>query len=206
MDYAALIQKISDWLNRDDLADEIPGFIALFEERFNRIVRSREVTTLWAVTAGSYALPGDFRRLRKACLNASPNQQLVQVAPDEAVRLFGGIAGTPQAYSIEGDEDGVPTLYLYPAGDASLRVTYFSKLPALSITNTSNWLIEDNSDLYLAGALFYATSFIDDPDQSAKFDAYVTAALDELTTALRNDKWSGPLAPLGPAQVRGARC
>lgn len=206
MDYSGLVAAVGDWLNRDDLTSEIPGFIALFEARFNRLVRSREVSTIWAVTDGAYTLPSDFKRLRKACITGNPAQQLVQVTPDEAVRLYGGVSGTPVCYSIEGDADAAQTMYFHPSGDASVSVTYFSKLPALTSTATSNWLIEDNEDLYLSGALFYAANYIDDPDQAAKFGAYVDQAIAELNTAQRNDKWGTPLAPRGPVQVRGARC
>lgn len=206
MDYAALVQGVEDWLDRDDLTSQIPGFIALFEDRFNRLVRSREVTTLWAVTDGVYALPSDFRRLRKLAVDGSPDTQLVQVSPNDAVKLFGGNTGTPAAYSIEGDAEGDQTLYLHPVGTASLRVTYYSKLPALTSSATTNWLSNDHGDLYLSGTLLYAANFIDDPDQAAKFGAYVDGAIAELNTALRNDKWGTPLVPRGPMQVAGARC
>ena len=206
MDYAGLVQQVSDWLDRDDLGSQIPGFIALFEARFDRLVRSREVTTLWAVTSGTYTLPSDFRRLRKLAVDGSPDRTLTQVSPDDAVKLFGGQSGTPTAYSIEGDTSGVQTIYLYPSGDASLRVSYFSKLPALTSSASTNWLSNDHGDLYLAGTLLYAASYIDDPDQAAKFTAYTDQAIEDLNTALRNDKWGTPLAPRGPMQVRGARC
>lgn len=206
MDYAGIVQGVSDWLNREDLAGQIPGFVALFEDRFNRLVRAREVTTLWAVTDGVHTLPSDFRRLRKLAVDGSPDTQLVQVSPEDAVKLYGGATGTPAAYSVEGDADGAQSLYLWPVGSASLRVTYYSRLPALTPSVTTNWLSVDHGDLYLSGALFYAASYIDDPDQAAKFGAYVDGAIAELNTALRNDKWGTPLAPRGPVQVAGARC
>lgn len=206
MDYSGLVSEVANWLNRDDLTGDIPSFIEKFEDRFNRLVRAREVTTLWAVTDGVYALPSDFRRLRKLAVDGSPDTQLVQVSPEDAVKLYGGATGTPAAYSIEGDADGVQTLYLHPVGTESLRVTYYSKLPALTALAPTNWLSDDHGDIYLSGALFYAASYIDDPDQAAKFGAYVDQAIAELNTALRNDKWGTPLAPRGPVQVRGARC
>lgn len=205
-DYPELVSRVGEWMNRDDLEDQIPDFVSLFEARFNRLVRAREVTTLWAVTDGVYSLPSDFRRLRKLAVDGSPDTQLVQVSPEDAVKLYGGATGTPAAYSVEGDADGARTLYLYPVGSASLRVTYFSKLPNLSVAAPTNWLMDDHNDIYLWGTLYQAATYIRDPDAIQVTGDYLERAIAELNTMLRNDKWGTPLAPRCAVQVSGARC
>jgi hypothetical protein len=198
--YTDLCGEIADWLDRDDLSDKIPGFVSLFEQRFNRLVRAAETTTIWTAT-NPYPLPSDATRLRVMSNNDDSAPELSQISPAEAARLYQGMTGTPLAYTIESG-----SLYFHPGGDAPVRVTHFSKLPALGDAMPSNWLLADHSDLYLAGSQFYAASYIDDPDQASRFGAYMDAAIDELNTALRNDKWAGALYPRGPIQTAGGKC
>ena len=62
-DYEDLVTKVGDWLDRDDLAAQIPDFIAMVEARLNRVLRSvnSEASALWSVSDEFYALPSDFR-------------------------------------------------------------------------------------------------------------------------------------------------
>ena len=39
--YTELKTAVANWLDRDDLTDRIPEFIALAESRFNRLLRIR---------------------------------------------------------------------------------------------------------------------------------------------------------------------
>jgi len=41
--YSELQTAVANWLDRDDLTDRIPEFIALAEARFNRVLRLRSM-------------------------------------------------------------------------------------------------------------------------------------------------------------------
>ena len=44
--FAQLKTAAANWLDRSDLTDRIPEFIALAEARFNRILRTRDMETV----------------------------------------------------------------------------------------------------------------------------------------------------------------
>ena len=56
---------------------------------------------------------------------------------------------------------------LYPSPDSqnyTAELLYYQKIPALSDSNTSNWLLEDAPDAYLYGALIHAANFLGDQE------------------------------------------
>ena len=63
--YSELQTAAANWLDRSDLSDRIPEFIALAEARFNRILRIRDmetVSTAISTAAGTGYLPLDLCR------------------------------------------------------------------------------------------------------------------------------------------------
>ena len=63
--YDDLVAMVGNWLDRDDLTDRIPEFVALLEARLNRLLRTvmQETPATWAITGEEYALPDDFREI-----------------------------------------------------------------------------------------------------------------------------------------------
>ena len=59
--FVTLKTAVANWLDRDDLSDRIPEFIAINEAVFNRVLRIRPMETIvTAATVGgtkSYDLP-----------------------------------------------------------------------------------------------------------------------------------------------------
>ena len=47
-----------------------------------------------------------------------------------------------------------------PTADVDLLLTYYAKIPALSDTITTNWLLTKSPDLYLYSALLEATPYL----------------------------------------------
>ena len=73
-----------------------------------------------------------------------------------------------------------------PDGSYTLRMEYYQKIPALSDSNTSNWLLEKHPDVYLHSALFYANKFLRDPEGMAIAKADLDEALAEISRADQN--------------------
>jgi hypothetical protein len=74
--YSTLQTAVANWLDRDDLSDRIPEFIALNEAVFNRVLRLRamENITTSATVSGtkSYDLPTGYVQMREIHLDTSP--------------------------------------------------------------------------------------------------------------------------------------
>jgi hypothetical protein len=205
-DYADLETKVGQWLDRDDLAPQIPDFVALVEARLNRVLRSvnSEVAALWAVADQFYLLPADFRKLRKLYIDGSPDQPLVEMSPTAVPSAFSGDPGTPKAFYIEGRQLGFA-----PPPDQSytFRATYFQRIPPLTSAAPSNWVLEEHPDIYVWGALMHAALYIRDPEAVSACQSLFDQSIAELQRESRLDRWGvGPLVANGPRQVAGARC
>lgn len=205
--YSDLVSKVALYLDRDDLDDRIPDFVALLEARMNRVLRSvnQEKIDTWTFSGQSMVAPGDFRKLRKAFIQGSPDNPLKEVSPQSAAFEYSGEAGTPRAYYLEGR-----TISLVPpptAATTSLSVTYWTRIDPLTSDNDSNWLLEEHPDIYLYGTLLEAAVYIRDTDAIGLCSDKLDQSIAELQQSSRNDRYGGgPLAPRVTTQVRGAPC
>lgn len=204
--YDDLVEKVALWLDRDDLTDRIPDFIALAEARLNRLLRTlnMEVADIWSVTGETYALPDDFRMLREAHIEGSPDRPLRGMSPAAIPNMFSGASGIPTAYAIR---DRTLMLAPPPASAITISAIYIRRVPPLTSSLPSNWLLEEHPDIYVWGVLFQAAIYIRDSDAIDATKALLDEAIGELKAASNRDRWgSAPLVPNTINQVRGARC
>lgn len=204
-DYASLVEKVGLWMDRTDLEDRIPDFIALVEARLNRLLRTinQETRDIWVISAETYALPSDYRKMRKIHIEGSPDRPLDEISPVAAPRRFSGDSGTPLAYWTEGR-----TLVLAPppSEETTFRVTYFTRIAPLTVNAPSNWVLEEHPDIYVWGTLMEAAAYIRDPEAVGYCEGRYETGIAELQLESATDRWGGgPLVPTSVSQVRGGR-
>ena len=118
--YATLQTAVANWLDRSDLTDRIPEFIALAEARMNRSLRlaimlNVDETTLGgadALVGGTrdYALPSGYLQMVDFHLRTSPITTLSYLTPENMNRMWAGSqTSRPLAYTIFSDNaSGTP--------------------------------------------------------------------------------------------------
>jgi hypothetical protein len=160
--YAELQASVASWLNRGDLTASIPDFITLAESQLSRDLKARQMeakTTISTVIGtNTVALPTDMLEMRRFLVAGSYNQPLSYRSPDEqSIDFSANSSGQPIVFTVIG-----ANAELAPIPDAvySLELTYRQRIPALSITNTTNWLLTNWPDAYLWASLLAATPFI----------------------------------------------
>ena len=160
--YTELKTAVANWLDRDDLTDRIPEFIALAEARFNRVLRIRamESKQTASTVAGqqNLALPARFVQMRNVQINTTPVTPMQYVTPEIFDRLYGGSSsGTPKFYTVIANE-----LQLGPKPDSvqTIEMLFYETFPALSDAAPTNWVITNAPDIYLYGSLMEAEPFI----------------------------------------------
>lgn len=167
--YAELKSAIADWVNRDDLTAVIPSFISLAESQFNRDERLRTRDSVVRATATidqQYeALPADYLEMVNFQIDDQTPFQRMQFLTlnqmDEYKRDF-TTAGVPKYYSIVGNQlEFLPV----PGDSYTGEMTYYAKIPALSDSNTSNWVLAKHPDIYLYGALIQAAPYLKDDER-----------------------------------------
>jgi hypothetical protein len=176
--YTDLQSAIANWIARADLAANIPDFIALFESAANRRLRLRqqEATATLAPSSGAATLPADYLAWRRVTWTGQVPRELEYVHPSYLHALYPTLpAGTPRLFTIEGG-----SLTVAPSNNTALTFDYFQKIPALSNTNTSNWLLAAAPDLYLFGALAEAHGFAKDTESLALWKSRRDELFDEL--------------------------
>ena len=191
--YAELQTAVANWLDRDDLTDRIPEFIALAEARMNRVLRIRlmeaKYTASTAAAQRNYALPASYIQMRNFQLNTSPITPLQYVTPEIYDRLWGGSAdGTPEFYTIIANEIQLGPI---PASVLTMEMLFYKRITALSGSNTTEAMLTDNPDIYLYGALMEAEPFIMNDERVGLWAQGLQQAIANLQEQDNKDRHSG---------------
>jgi hypothetical protein len=191
--YSELKTAISNWLDRTDLDDRIPEFIALAETRHRRDFKIRRMET--RVTASTianteyYTLPDNFVAMRNIQLNTDPKTALEYLTPEQMDRVRAGSnTGKPKAYSIIGN-----TFQLRPIPDGvyEIEMLYFKYFTALSDSNTTNDMLTFHPDAYLYGALVEAEPYLYNDKRLQTWSALYDRAKKDIIDSNERDRHSG---------------
>jgi hypothetical protein len=165
--YAELQTAVANWLDRDDLTDRIPEFIALAEAKMNRNLRislMENVSTAIIMAGGTrdYSLPTGFTGMKEFHLTTSPITPLSYITPEMMNRMWAGSnAGRPQAFTLFSDA-GTRKIKIGPSPDSAYTTSmlYLKKIDSLSVSNPTETMLTENPDVYLYGALLEAEPFL----------------------------------------------
>jgi hypothetical protein len=201
--FAGLKATIADYLNRDDLTAIIPSFITIAEAKFNRKLRVRQMITRaeGQIETAFFAYPADWLETKEFQLNTNPITRLkfvTEAQGDELKATRYTTVGTPVYYTITGSQlEFIPT----PDTTYSAELTYYAKIPALSDSNTSNWLLAYAPDLYLYGALIEATPYLKDDERLPVWSQMYVNSLGDIEVA--DERASVSSTPLVRARTLG---
>lgn len=201
--YDGLKAEIALWLERDDMTARIPSFIALAEVQMSRVLRSQGATgrSTATVTTEFSALPADYAEVMTVRVNDNSGSGWRELDPmtDNIMSDFVDATGTPNFYAIVGDEI---RFYPTPSISMSCAMTYFQRVPPLSVSVSTNWVLASHPDAYLYGALSHAAPFLIDLEMAPVWKGLADAALGQILA-----ERAQPPAKLrvDPALTRAAR-
>ena len=191
--YSELQTAVANWLDRDDLTDRIPEFIALAEARFNRVLRLRSMEAKYTAdtVAGqrNLALPTSYIQMRNFQVNTSPLTTLSYVTPEIYDRLWGGsTSGTPKFYTILANEVSFGPI---PGSVMEVEMLFYKKFENLSGSVATNWLITNAPDIYLYGSMLEAEPFIMNDERVQLWAAALERGVSDLQEQDNKDRHSG---------------
>lgn len=201
--YADLLSTIPDFLNRSDLTSIAPTFVTLAEAQINRrLIKDgpvRQMLGTWSPTiiAESTALPTDFMGVKSLYLASITTSAEIQfVEPDRIAELkimFPSQAGDPQFYSIVG-----ANIQFWPwnGGSYAATIGYWQAIPALSVSNTTNWLLTLYPDAYLYTSLIQSAPYLRD---DARLETWGTLSGTILADIIATDKVARFAPNIAPA-------
>jgi hypothetical protein len=160
--YSELKATIADYLNRADLTAVIPDFITLSEAQFNRQLRTHDMMkrATASVTEDYFSVPTDWLETNVLVNLGTITAPMEYVDYERLNELKGlSLTGDSRFYTMI---DG--KFLILPAASATspstLELSYVGKIPALSDSNTTNWLLTKSPDLYLYAALMQAEPYL----------------------------------------------
>ncbi len=190
--FADLKAAIASWLNKGTTLDaQIPDFIRLTESRLNKVLDDpeMEVTSTAGTTGQFLGLPVDFGELKSISIGGRRLR-------GNTVADFSGfstVAGLPQSYGIY---DGQLAFAPVPATGSAVSIVYTRRIPALSVSNTTNWLLDLAPEAYLYGSLMAAELFLWNDDRLPTIKAFYDDAIEVLKQDAAKRRWgAAPLAP-----------
>lgn len=165
--YSELQTAVANWLNRADLTTRIPEFIALAEAHLNRRLRTlqMEARDSGVSSDATVPMPDDWLETRTLRLADPTNgQQLLEYVGEQEWDDLEtqGLTGTTRYYTIiNGEFQVLPE----PSSSLTYIHRYYAKIPALSDSATTNWLLTKSPDLYLYSSLLAAEAYLKDDDR-----------------------------------------
>ena len=205
--YATLQTAVANWLDRSDLTDRIPEFIALAEARMSRTLRLSMMLNVDETTLGGaatlvagtrdYDLPSGYLQMVDFHLRTSPITPLSYLTPENMNRMWAGRqGGKPLAYTIFADNStGTPIkkvrLGPSPASAYDYSIMFYKKIDALSVANTTEQMLTENPDVYLYGALMEAEPFVMNDERMGLWAQGFAQAIQALQEQDNKDRHSG---------------
>lgn len=184
--YDDLQAALAKWLKRNNLDDQIPDFIALAEVRLNRLLRTQQQIKTWYYTPtvddsgsvynnGFFNLPSDCLQVKRVQYGST----VCQYIPQDSASDY-NLTANNYMYTIMGMQIWMQTMI---NGSDTVRIDYYQSIQSLDDTNESNWLLQDAYDIYLYASLLEASPYLVNDDRIATWQALLTEAINNITSA-----------------------
>lgn len=191
--YTELQASIADTLNRDDLSSVTPTFIALAEADIQRKVRHwrQEKRATAQIDTQYSAIPADFLEAIRFYVTSGDTKPLELISQAELLdrkRRDLNTSGSPSYYALTAGELEV---YPVPDGTYDTELYYYARVPALSDSATTNWLLDYFPDVYLYGALVHSAPYLKDDARTQMWAALYQNAIDAINLESEKSKFGG---------------
>ena len=170
--YAELKTGMADLLDRSDLNTVIGTFVQLCEADMNRKLRHHKmvktVTAPVDVGVTKISLPPDWLELRNVEVD---DVQYIYTSPDVmdimkakvANDCTGNLSGCFYTFI-----DSCIEIFPAPGADYSVYLDYYARISPLRNEATgTNWMLLENPDIYLYGALIHSAPYLRDDSRIA---------------------------------------
>ena len=185
-DYTELQQAVSDWMARADVLGNAADFISLAEARLNRELSPVEVDATLTGSVGSRILDiSTLAMVEPVALYLKDTGGELRVLPrSEGTFQHFDSTGKPSIWAI----DGSTIDFNRPCDQAyEFRFRYKQRF-ALSETASTNWLLSEHPDVYLAAAVMWGGVFVQDGGYAASFKALLEDTIPSIRSAIAQKK------------------
>lgn len=191
-DYAALLIDAGEYSGYADISHVFPRLLGLAELKLNRGLRvaDMEKSSMITLTDGDGTLPTDFLEAREV-KNAS-GTPIRAVSLEQLTNSYMDRSGTPAGYAIVGS-----TIKVRPTADQDVGVTYYGRIPALTVTNPTNWLLEKAPDVYLYALVNEIAIWKKDVEAATAAQQFLLLAINGLKIEDERTRWGNSQLVVG---------
>lgn len=205
--YSALKTSLAAWLWRSDLTSQIPDYITLAEAQINRRLlkdgpcRRMMVRADATLNTEFAAVPTDFMASKTINIVGNSGTHELDFCTPEQINEKKGLTqtltGEPFFYTVVGGEF---QFFPAPTSDTDAELTYWARIPSLSDSVTTNWLLTYHPDAYLYGALLQAAPYLRDDSRVPIWASAFETILSDIVEA---DKVSRTSTHIAVGNVQG---
>jgi len=171
MTYSELKTNIAAYLHRTDLTSLVPNFISLAEAYMFRELQIKQLQVIaTGTTTGEYAtLPTDFGTLSRIAVSVSGREYSLdyKAQPESPTK------SVPDSFALENDK-----LRIWGASTGQAYTLYYiPDVQPLSDSVTTNWLLDNASDLYLYASALEGAKHVRNEGEIAKLSGQIPSLL-----------------------------
>lgn len=187
--YAGLQTEIASWIARSDLTSYIPNMITMGEAYLNRELPAIEADTTLTGTQDSRRIDITSITMTEpvALFLAASGEDEFEILPrTDGSFTYLSASGVPKYYAIDANSTAIdfdcPLLSAYP-----FRFRYRQRY-ALSDSATTNWLLTNHPDVYLAASLSFAGAFVKNFAYADMFSRMLSESIRSIKHTLAKNK------------------
>ncbi len=192
--YADLVDQVAE-MSAHDPSAIMKTLLTLVESHLNRRLRVQDMIVREQLKNGTvadqfmYDWPDGALSITNIEVESNHRRFPLDLMSQEAMdRKFGTRTGVPLAYAIVGH---MFELRPCPDGVYTLAISYHQRIPPLTPTNDTNWLLAAHPDIYLYGCLTFQAQHIRDMEAVAMWAEQFGGAAQEAGITDDANEWSG---------------
>ena len=182
---------VANYMHRDDLTSDIPGFIELATARIGRDLRSAENETVvepFTATAQVSDLPADFQSMRDISWLQGAARVVLKSSSPGSMSRFQQTGNAPSFYRLIGKQ-----IEITPYQDKEYRLVYFNAPAELTDESSENAILTAYPQVYLYASLLEAYFFtLDAGGHKLATETYVSEVDNENTRTSKADAGDRP--------------
>lgn len=192
--YANLKLEVAAYLDRSDMAVTSGGidtFIDLAESWFNRNLRVRQMTdstAVLSVTAGVITHPTGWLKWKQIVMTTTPIVELDITTEKAALTIdSSNTPSTPSKVIVRGSSS-----IIWPLPNSTSSYTYrgiwYTAVPALTGSATTNWLLTAYPDAYLYGSLLQSAARLQNDARVPLWQSAFEQVVGEINASAADDE------------------
>jgi hypothetical protein len=204
VDYASLVQAVTDFTHRSDLTAYVDYFIQGAQEKINKdipdandgnFIKTMETYfTPTAIANGVVAVPSDWLGAKGLQIQDGSGGVFTLIVKDPQwiydVYPIRSVQGLPAYIARDTSVSGDVFIFgPYPDSAYMLQGTYYSQAPLLSNSQTTNWMVLKAPVLLHAACMLKAMPFIKDTEALAMWNGIYQAELEGLINKDKAERW-----------------